>query len=295
MDVSIIIVNYNTKQLLYNCLMSIYEQTKDIDFEIIVSDNGSIDGSNEMIHMDFPHVILIKNNSNLGFGTANNIGAKAAKGKYLFFLNSDTIILNNAIKVLVDYLESNAKAGVCGGNLFDENKKPTFSYEMFLPSVIREINIFLKLAIEKILFRENSRFNHTNNPKKVGYISGADLLIRTDLFRRLNGFDPDFFMYYEETELTYRVKKVGYKVYNIPQAHILHLEGKSLSDNLTKQRISLKSRKIYYMKTYDIFLQHIVNSIFSLTILSRCVLYKLTGNIAGYNYWVFISKNLRTL
>ena len=102
MDVSIIIVNYNTKDLIKNCIDSIYEQTKDIKFEIIVSDNGSVDGSIEMIKSEFPNVILIENNANLGFGTANNRGLKIAKGKYIFYLNSDTVLLNNAVKLYPD-------------------------------------------------------------------------------------------------------------------------------------------------------------------------------------------------
>ena len=103
MDVSIIIVSYNTKSLIKNCINSIYKYTKDISFEIIVSDNGSIDGSVEMIKRDFPSVILIENNENLGFGAANNKGLALAKGKYILYLNSDTILLNNSVKFFYDY------------------------------------------------------------------------------------------------------------------------------------------------------------------------------------------------
>lgn len=101
MDVSIIIVNYNTKELTRNCLRSIFDQTKDVDFEVIVSDNGSTDGSIEMIRAEFPQVILIENNANLGFGAANNRGLKIARGKYVFYLNSDTVLLNNAVKLFL--------------------------------------------------------------------------------------------------------------------------------------------------------------------------------------------------
>ena len=96
-DVSVIIVNYNTKLLLQNCLDSVYSQTGDIFFEVIVSDNGSTDGSIEMVKVNFPNVILIENNTNLGFGTANNRGLKIAQGKYILYLNSDTVLKNNAV------------------------------------------------------------------------------------------------------------------------------------------------------------------------------------------------------
>ena len=106
MDFSIIIVNYNTSKFFKNCLLSIYEHTKNIEFEVIVSDNGSTDGSIEMLKSTFPNVILLENNQNLGFGTANNKALKKANGKYILYLNSDTIILNNAIKLFYDYWEN---------------------------------------------------------------------------------------------------------------------------------------------------------------------------------------------
>lgn len=126
LDVSIIIVNYNTKKLLADCLASIYEQTNDIDFEVIVSDNASVDGSIEMLKADFPQVILIENNVNLGFGAANNRGLAIAKGKYIFYLNSDTILLNNSVKIFFDYWEKNGEKdniGALGGALFSADMK----------------------------------------------------------------------------------------------------------------------------------------------------------------------------
>ena len=145
MDVSIIIVNYNTKQLLADCLNSIYEQTKDINFEVIVSDNGSKDGSIEMLKADFPQVILIENNANLGFGAANNRGLAIAKGKYIFYLNSDTILLNNAVKYFFDYFEENGdkeNIGALGGNLLNTQGYTTDSGGTFFWKT--SFRIFLK-------------------------------------------------------------------------------------------------------------------------------------------------------
>ena len=124
LDVSIIIVNYNTKELTRNCLKSVFAQTKGISFEVVVSDNGSTDGSVGMIKSEFPQVILIENNANLGFGAANNRGLKIAKGKYIFYLNSDTVLLNNAAKIFFDYWEKfpeKEKIGALGCILQDEN------------------------------------------------------------------------------------------------------------------------------------------------------------------------------
>ncbi|MBR0101257.1 MAG: glycosyltransferase, partial [Treponema sp.] len=119
-DVSVIIVNFNTKDLLQNCLRSIYEQTANVTIEVLVSDNGSTDGSLEMVRQQFPQTILLENNANLGFGKANNIAAKQAHGKYIFYLNSDTELKNNAIKYFFDYWENATEKndiGALGCNL----------------------------------------------------------------------------------------------------------------------------------------------------------------------------------
>jgi GT2 family glycosyltransferase len=134
MDVSIIIVNYNTKELIHNCLASIYEQTKDISFEVIISDNGSTDGSVEMVKNEFPYVKLVANNENIGFGAANNRALKIANGKYIFYLNSDTVLLNNAVKIFFDYWENTEekeKIGALGTNLIDADGKIIHSWGMF--------------------------------------------------------------------------------------------------------------------------------------------------------------------
>ena len=123
MDISIIIVNYNTKKLIKNCLKSVFEKTQGINFEVYVVDNNSRDGSCEMIEQDFPQVKLIKNTKNKGFGAANNIAIRESNAKYVFLLNSDTILLNNAIKIFFDFMEKpeNQKISCCGGNLYNKN------------------------------------------------------------------------------------------------------------------------------------------------------------------------------
>jgi GT2 family glycosyltransferase len=287
MDVSIIIVSYNTKALLKQCLVSVFEKTQNIHFEVIVVDNASHDGSPQMVREEFPNVTLVES-ENKGFGHANNIGAKYAKGKYLFLLNPDTIVLNNAVKILAYFLDNNPKAGICGGNLFDADKKPALSYQMFLPSILWELDILGKLRYGK-----NFYFNHTHRSRKVGCISGADLMIRRDLFQQLNGFDPDFFVYYEETELTFRVKKAGYEVYSVPQAEIIHLEGQTFSGNWERRaRMSLESRKKYYQKTHTHFVFWICNGILLLSCLLKCCLFRIMNKQLKVQYHKFTIKHI---
>jgi GT2 family glycosyltransferase len=276
MDVSIIIVNYNTKALIKQCLLSVFEKTQDVEFEVIVVDNASLDGSQTMLRSEFPKVILIESPENLGFGRANNLGAKQAKGKYLFLLNSDTFLLNNAIKIFANFLDNNSKCGICGGNLFDANKKPVLSYRI-LPSIWLELRILLHLPDEQ--------FNKSKEPKQVGYITGADLMIRNDLFNKLNGFDADFFMYYEETELTFRAKKAGYSAYNVPQAEIIHLEGASIASQKKAGELTRYSKKLYLNKTHSKFYGTIVNCIWWLTIKSRFLLFSFFSQKEKVGYW----------
>lgn len=241
MDVSIIIVNYNTCILTRNCLKSVFEQTKDIDFEVIVSDNGSKDGSVEMVKTEFPQVILIENDANLGFGAANNRGLKIANGKYIFYLNSDTILLNNAVKIFFDYWENSTekdKIGALGGNLLNEKGNIIHSYGRF-PRAWKEIVMFLrKYSITRIKFLLNIlNINYKKNIKKdevafkkskyigdVEYITGADLFLEN---KESSFFDERYFLYYEETNLEWYLKERGLRRIIIDGPRIIHLAGKS--------------------------------------------------------------------
>jgi len=294
MDVSIITINYNTISLLLDAIDSVIFHTKNLEYEIIVVDNNSSDNSESIILHKYGNlVIYVKLSENIGFGRANNEGAKYAQGRNIFLLNPDTILLNNAVKTLSDFLDNNSNAGICGGNLYDNNEQPALSYSMFLPSIAWEINLLFSCRLERLIYGKNAQFNFTNEVRKVGYITGADLMIRADLFRHLNGFDADFFMYYEETELTYRLKKTGYEVYSIPQARIIHLEGQALSGNWKKRtKLSLESREKYYQKTCGKFIIKVCNLIFRINALCKCVMFKFTKNTDKYEYWKFISTNI---
>lgn len=249
--VSIILVSYNTRELLRDCLHSVREKTADLPYEIIIVDNQSADGTPSMLREEFPHIQLIEAGANLGFGRANNLGAEQARGKYLFFLNTDTILLNNAVKILVDFMENHPRAGICGANLYTHDMREGHSF-FPLPTVANEIKAQFPFIITKnSLFY--TTFNRTGKPLEVDCILGADLMIRRDVFEQVGGFDPDFFLYYEETEMTYRVRKAGYKVYSVPDAEIIHLCGMSTDSpfgekNLWSNREMAYSKFLYFHK-----------------------------------------------
>jgi GT2 family glycosyltransferase len=253
MDVSIIIINYNTKYLLFNCLKSLYEQTKSIDFEIIVSDNGSSDGSLEMMREYFPDVIIIENHANLGFGAANNRAAKFAFGTYLLFLNSDTILLNNAILSFYDSAKSN-KFSLMGCPLLNEHGVIIHSAEKFatpFKSFIRlTYHSFPLLRKIKLLFKKDKIFllGEDGSCKKVDYITGADLFIESNVFRVLGGFDEKFFMYFEDDDICRRAYLYGYESYIVTGAKIIHFEGGSTTKNIKKILMEENSYFVYMRK-----------------------------------------------
>ena len=236
-DVSIIIVNYNTKELTRNCLKSVFERTDGISFEVIVSDNGSTDGSLEMIRAEFPQVVLIENGANLGFGAANNRALAVARGKYVFYLNSDTVLLNNAVKMFFDYWENSSEKesiGALGANLLDEDMNITHSWGRF-PTframardilhrnwtiVAKGLLLFMHIPLEG--FRRP--YEHRRTIGEVDYITGADLFMRNDENAM---FDETFFLYTEETDLEYRLALKNLSRILIGGPEIIHLQGKS--------------------------------------------------------------------
>ena len=287
MDVSIIIVNYNTFALTKATIESVFEKTENIAFEIIVVDNNSPDGSGPHLRDFFGKKIkYIQNSENIGFGQANNIGFENSKGRYIFLLNPDTLLLNNAVKILADHLDHHPQVGVCGGNLYNENGLPVLSFNMCFPSVFRELNYLFRDLLYIIRYGKCRYFNHTDTPLKVAYISGADMMLRTSILNIVGGFDPDFFMYLEETELTHRIKKkTGYCVHSVPQAKIIHLVGKSSSNDLTRMKLLLTGRRIYYQKTHGYLGRSLVKIIFTLNVLSKLCLAIAKLNKQKIRYW----------
>lgn len=228
MDVSIIIVNYNTKRLTDNCIKSIEEKTKDVDYEIILVDNCSTDGSKEMFASD-ARIRYIYNNENLGFGRANNLGAQYARGKYVFLLNSDTILCNDAVSMLYHAMETlPLDVGCLGTMLLDSDGNLGLSYGRFpcLKSSLRHL-AFNAFHVNP---KREKYFNYLKTSFKNGiidvdYITGADVFIRRDVVEKCGLFNPVFFMYYEETEMQKRYASNGFRRCILDGPRIIHLEG----------------------------------------------------------------------
>ncbi len=232
MDVSIIMINYNTFDLTRAAIESIFAQTKGISYEVILVDNASPDGSGEKLRALFEgKIFYLQAGGNLGTSRSFNLGLARAKGKYILWLNPDILIKENFVKKLFDYMEQDSACGICGGNILDFEGKPAHSFRKELLSLRRERrdkSIFVALWRKLFCRPFAGEYNYTDRPMQVGYITGADMMVRRSVFDKVGGFDEDIFMYAEEVEFTYRaVHRTHCTVVCVPDAHIYHLEGAS--------------------------------------------------------------------
>lgn len=268
MDISIILVNYNTKDLTKNCLKSVFEHTLGLRFEVFVVDNNSQDGSCEMIEQEFPQVRLIKNRENKGFGAANNIAMKLSKAKYVFLLNTDTILVNNAVKILFDFMEDeeHKKVGACGGTLYYSDMTPQHSYGRF-PTIARlafisiGLNLLFKDFYKKVLWVDDNK--ELKNPKQVEYVTGADILFRKSAIDKVGYFDEEFFMYSEDVEIAHRLLKKGFSSYIVPEAKIIHLCNASTEKvPLNRLKMLRSSQILYFQKIYGRNIKYLIKLLF---------------------------------
>lgn len=253
-------INYNTYEFTLKAIESIFEYTSGIEFEVILVDNDSPDKSGQRLAEYFgDRLKYIQSGDNLGTSKAFNLGLKIAKGKYILWLNTDILLKENFIYKLYRFMEDNMDCGICGGNILDFNGEPTHSFRRELPSIksIRQDFSFILKALRFIFKKKfSSEYNYTNLPLEVGYITGADMMVRKSIFDNIGGFDEDIFMYSEESEFTFRMKRdTNYKVFSVPNAHIYHLEGASFGAkkkefNKSRFNLVLNGNYIYFTKCY---------------------------------------------
>jgi hypothetical protein len=249
---TILVTNWNGRAVLRDCLRSIYEKTAGLSFEVIVVDDASTDDSVQMVTKDFPQVELVAGKTNVGYVRANNLGVTRAKGKYVLLLNSDTYLLDNALKTLVDFMETNPSAGVCGcwlKNINSSSQVSFGSYPSFLQAIVGATFLPELFPAWRLPNRGVKPVVQTMEPQEVDYITGADLLTRKSLIDQMGLFDERFTAYCEETDYCYRVKHTARQsVTFVPSAVIIHLEGASYN------KIGRRKTRIYYRST-NLFLE----------------------------------------
>jgi len=251
--VSILITTWNGIELVRSCLRAVAEQTVGIDYETILVDDASTDGTEAMVRRDFPSVRVLVRPANGGFVRANNDGVRAARGKYVLLLNSDTILLNDAVSILAGYLDTHPDVGICGGRLTDRDGSSQVSYGD-PPSLAQALvdglflnDLFPALGLPN---RGVAPPPSDGQPKPVGYITGADLMIRRSLVERIGLFDERYEAYCEEVDLCRRVRAAGGSaVHFVPGARICHLGGSSYGKMGKRHvRLQVTSTRRYLVK-----------------------------------------------
>lgn len=274
MDLSIIIVNYNTKELLNGTIESVVSTIKNLEYEIIVSDNGSTDRSIEMVKGKFPQVVLIENGKNLGFSKANNIAINRCSGRYVLLLNSDIVVLNDCIEKCLNYLNENKDAGALGCKVMLANGKLDHACKRGFPSP--EASFYYMLHLDK-LFLNNRKFGqytlnylNENTINEVDSLTGAFMMVRRETFEQVGLLDEEFFMYGEDIDWCYRIKNAGWKIVYYPEAEIIHYKGGSSKRKKTKTIFEFyRAMYLFYNKHYKSRYNVLVKYMVYVAILAR--------------------------
>ena len=229
-DVSVILVSYNTREVLRECLRSVLAESSGFAVEIMVVDNASTDGSPEMVSAEFPQMLLLCSKVNLGFGAANNVALEIARGRYFVLLNSDAFLTPGALRQAIRHMEETPECGLGGGRLVGRDGSPQPSSRCF-HSVLDDVLVLSGLAARYPKSKFFGRFDRTwadpGAPARVDWVPGAFCILRPEALRRAGLFDPAFFLYYEEVDLCLRLKRAGFAVWYWPDVVIVHLGGES--------------------------------------------------------------------
>ncbi|MBV5329105.1 MAG: glycosyltransferase family 2 protein [Chlorobium sp.] len=303
-DVSIIIVNWNTIEILRGCLFSVYLQTHDVRYEVFVIDNASADSSAEMVKIEFPQVKLIENSENRGFAAANNQGMRIANGRYVLLLNPDTIILDGAIQKSVELADKRPDIGVLGCQVWlneHEIQKTCFAFPTIWGALLQETGLLRMLPHSRIFGSAYYGWWDRKSEMDVDVVSGMFMLVRQEAIQEVGLMDEDYFVYAEETDWCFRFHKAGWRCVFSPIAKIIHLDGGSKSTALIKNKMFVQMQKsmlIFHLKQhgwwawiarkglyiFSMFFRYIIYSMMSLLSQHHNIQKKIDQSRAAINF-----------
>lgn len=247
-------------------MASIYAQTRDIKFEVIVVDNASTDGSAKMVKREFPQVVLVENSKNAGFAAANNQGIAIAKGRYILLLNSDTIVLENAIRKTVEFADSRPSVAVVGCRVLNSDRtiqQTCFMFPSVLNMLLSSTYLYKLFPKSKFFGRERMTWWDRSNVREVDIVTGCFMLVRRKGVEQVGMMDEQFFMYGEETDWCYRFKHTGWKVLFTPTAEIIHLGRASSKQIKPEMRLQLSGSILLFFRKHKGWAQYILACLFT--------------------------------
>ena len=284
-DLSIIIVSWNTRALLADCLASIYSTSGDLNGQVIVVDNASRDDSAAMVRGKFPRARLIENRENVGFARANNQAIEASTGQFVLLLNSDTIVQPHALARLVAFMREHPDAGIVGANVRNRDGSPQRSFGAF-PSILSESIQAWGLDTRPPFARWFNAAHCAAEYFETGWVLGAALLIRRQAIVQVGLLDENFFMYSEEVDWCYRVARAGWKNFVLTTAPIIHLGNASARQMPAQMKAELfRSKAHYFRKHYGALTAYCLRAIFSASILAKRWTYGLVGKKTQSALW----------
>lgn len=254
-DLSIIIVNWNSVEYLRECVASIFANATGISFEVMVVDNASFDGSGEMLRREFPQVLFIQSEQNLGFSKANNLAYERSSGSSLLFLNPDTVILNAAVAMMYSHLNSSARIGAVGCGVLNTDHSLQTHYVQAFPTILNQVLVseFAKRMFPKSkLWGLRSILEYDGRPVIVEVLAGSCVMVKRAVFEQAGRFDEVYFMYSEDVSLCYAIRKCGYEIHYVRDASVIHHGGKSSELHEESQFSIVMQREsvaLYFNKT----------------------------------------------
>jgi N-acetylglucosaminyl-diphospho-decaprenol L-rhamnosyltransferase len=265
MDLSIVIVSWNVKELLAACLASVYRSLQEMEYNVLVVDNASSDGSVEMVRESFPQARLIANSNNRGFAAANNQAMAATRGRYLVLLNPDTELRDNALGMLLRFMDDTPAAGMAGPRLIYGDG--SFQHSAFgFPSLAQAFFDFFPAHYRLLESRLNGRYPRSlyasGRPFAIDHPLGACMMVRREVIEQVGHMDEQFFMYCEEVDWAMRIKRAGWGVYCVPAAEVVHHAGQSTRQFRDEMFVALwRSRFRLFAKHYGPFYNWVVRRI----------------------------------
>lgn len=278
-DMSIVLVCWNNKSYLDPCLKSLYECDLKSSFDVIVVDNGSQDGSQQMLAEKYPDVMLIQNESNVGLGKASNQGIRATNGRYVLLLNNDTIIDGPSLDRLVEFSDIHPEAGAVGGKLLNPDGSFQSGYASF--STLTE-EFLIVTHIGEMMWAGYPTHGDSNEIKATGWLSSACLLVRRSALDQVGLLDESYFIYGDEADLQYRLNKAGWKVYSLPSSTIIHFGGRSM-DRWRRRKMVYRGKLLFYQKNYGFLRTLILRIMFFVMSFLKLMIWCIAFLLPGWN------------